>query len=151
MAVRNIRYQGDPLLRKKCKEVKCIDGRIRQILGDMMETLHQTGNGAALAANQVGILRRLVVIDYEGQRLKLVNPRIVESSGTQDCVEGCLSFPDLFGRTVRPMKVTVKALNENGEEITLEGEGEMAKCFCHELDHLDGRVFVDIVSEYIEE
>lgn len=151
MAVRKLRFEGDEILKKKCKEVTEVDDRVRQLLDDMMDTLHETENGAAMAANQVGILRRLVVIDYEGQCLKLVNPRIVESSGTQDCVEGCLSFPDLFGRTVRPMKVTVKALNENGEEITLEGEGEMAKCFCHELDHLDGRVFVDIVSEYIEE
>ncbi|WP_130862067.1 peptide deformylase [Bacilliculturomica massiliensis] len=151
MAVRNLRYDGDEILRKKCKEVTEVDDRVRQLLDDMMDTLHETENGAALAANQVGILRRLVVIDYEDQYLKLVNPRIVESSGTQDCVEGCLSFPDQFGRTVRPERVTVKALDENGKELTLTGEGEMAKCFCHEIDHLDGKVFIDIVTEFIEE
>ena len=151
MAVRNLRYDGDEILRKKCKEVTEVDDRVRQLLDDMMDTLHETENGAALAANQVGILRRLVVIDYEDQYLKLVNPRVVESSGTQDCVEGCLSFPDQFGRTVRPEKVTVKALDEDGKELTLTGEGEMAKCFCHEIDHLDGKVFIDIVTEFIEE
>jgi len=151
MAVRNLRYDGDEILRKKCKEVTKVDDRVRQLLDDMMDTLHETENGAALAANQVGILRRLVVIDYEDQYLKLVNPRIVESSGTQDCVEGCLSFPDQFGRTVRPERVTVKALDENGKELTLTGEGEMAKCFCHEIDHLDGKAFIDIVTEFIEE
>ncbi|GAA0796361.1 peptide deformylase [Faecalicatena orotica] len=143
MAVRNIRYQGDPLLRKKCKEVKCIDDRIRQILGDMMETLHQTGNGAALAANQVGILKRLVVIDYCGHTLKLVNPEIIGRSGVQECVEGCLSFPNRFVKTIRPEQVTIQALDENGGELILTGEGEMAKCFCHELEHLDGEIFLD--------
>lgn len=149
MAVRQLRYDGDEILRKKCKEVTAVDDRIRMYLEDMMDTLHETENGAALAANQVGILRRLVVIDYEDQYLKLVNPRIIESEGEQECVEGCLSFPEQFGRTIRPQKVVVKALNENGEEITLTGEGEMAKCFCHELEHLDGEVFLDKVTEFL--
>lgn len=149
MAVRQLRYDGDEILRKKCKEVTAVDDRIRMYLEDMMDTLHETENGAALAANQVGILRRLVVIDYEDQYLKLVNPWIIESEGEQECVEGCLSFPEQFGRTIRPQKVAVKALNENGEEITLTGEGEMAKCFCHELEHLDGEVFLDKVTEFL--
>lgn len=151
MAVRNIRRKGDEALRKKCKEVTEVNDRIRGLLDDMMDTLHATQNGAALAANQVGILKRLVVIDYHDTVLKLVNPRIVESSGTQECMEGCLSFPGVFGKTIRPQNVVVSALDENGSELTLEGEGEMAKCFCHELEHLDGTVFLDHALELYED
>lgn len=143
MAIRKLRYDGDPILRKQCREVENIDGRIRQILDDMMDTLHHTENGAALAANQVGILKRLVVIDYLDQTLKLINPQIIGSSGVQECIEGCLSFPNRFVKTIRPQRVTIQAVNENGEEIILTGEDEMAKCFCHELEHLDGVVFLD--------
>lgn len=150
MAIRSIRCNNDNALRKRCKKVIIIDDKIRQILNDMMDTLHHTENGAALAANQVGILRRLVVIDYCGYVLKLVNPQIIESSGVQECVEGCLSFPNCFARTIRPQKVTVQALNEYGKEIIVTGEGEMAKCFCHELEHLDGEVFLDKAIEMIE-
>ena len=103
-------------IRDRCKEVQEVDDRIREILDDMTETLHATPNGAAIAASQVGILKRLVVIDMGTGLMKLVNPVIVESVGEQDCVEGCLSFPDKFGRTVRPQAVVVKALNETGEE-----------------------------------
>jgi len=116
-------------------------------LDDMLDTLHHTENGAALAANQVGILKRLVVIDYYDNLLKLVNPQIMESSGTQICVEGCLSFPDRFVKTIRPQKVTVKALNEYGEEIIITGEDEMAKCLCHEIGHLNGEIFLDKAIE----
>lgn len=147
MAVRQLRYNNDSILRKKCKEVMQVDDKIRQILDDMMETLHHTENGAALAANQIGILRRLVVIDYCGYTLKLINPQIIESSGTQECIEGCLSFPNRIVKTIRPQRVTVRALNENGEEIEVTGEDEMAKCFCHELEHLDGQVFLDNAIE----
>lgn len=143
MAIRELRYDGDPILRKQCREVENIDGRIRQILNDMMDTLHHTENGAALAANQVGILKRLVVIDYLDHTLKLINPQIIGSSGLQECIEGCLSFPNRFVKTIRPQRVTIQAVNENGEEIILTGEDEMAKCFCHELEHLDGVVFLD--------
>ena len=151
MAVRNIRRKDDEALRKKCKEVTEVNDRIRGLLDDMMDTLHATPNGAALAANQVGILKRLVVIDYNDIVLKLVNPSIVESSGTQECIEGCLSFPGVFGKTIRPQSVTVRALDENGNDITLAGEGEMAKCFCHELEHLDGTVFLDHALELYED
>ena len=147
MAVLNMRYDGDEILRKKCKEVKEVDDRIREILNDMTDTLHATPNGAAIAANQVGILKRLVVIDMGTGLMKLVNPVIVEQTGEQDCIEGCLSFPEKYGRTIRPQTVIVKALDENGEEVTLTGIDEMAKCFCHELDHLDGVCFVDKVTE----
>lgn len=143
MAIRQIRYGEDEILRKRCKDVKVVDDRIRGMLDDMMETLHQTENGAALAANQVGILKRLVVVDYLDQQLKLVNPEIVERSGEREDSEGCLSFPGQYVKTVRPQRVTVRALDENGQEITLTGEDEMAKCFCHELEHLDGEVFLD--------
>lgn len=150
MAIRQIRCDDDPILKKKCKLVSNVDDKIRELLNDMMDTLHATENGAALAANQVGILKRLVVIDYEEYQLKLVNPFIIGQSGVQECIEGCLSFPNRFGKTIRPLTVTIQAFNENGEEIILTGHGEMAKCFCHELEHLDGEVFLDKVIEFVE-
>ena len=149
MAIRNLRYNDDPILRKACKEVKEIDDKIRQILDDMLETLHNTENGAAIAANQIGILKRLVVVDYCDYLLKLVNPKIIDTNGVQECIEGCLSFPNRFVKTLRPQKVTVQALDENGKEIIITCEGEMAKCFCHELEHLDGEVFLDKAIEEI--
>lgn len=149
MAIRTIRYNEDEVLRKKCKEVAEVNDRIKMYLDDMLDTLHNTDNGAAIAANQVGILRRLVVIDYCDTVLKLVNPVIIESSGTQECIEGCLSFPNRYMKTIRPQKVTVQALDETGQVITVDGEGEMAKCFCHELEHLDGKVFIDTAIEEV--
>lgn len=146
MALRALRINRDPILRKKCKEVEQTDEHIRKILEDMLETLHATSNGAAIAAPQVGILKRLVVIDMgevSGGVLKLVNPKIIEQEGEQLCEEGCLSFPDRWAYTMRPYRVKVQAQNEQGQEITLVGEGELAKCFCHEIDHLDGIVFLD--------
>lgn len=150
MAIRQLRYDDDEILRKRCKEVKHVDDRIRQILDDMMDTLHATDNGAALAANQVGILKRLVVIDYQDTYLKLVNPRIIEQNGTQECIEGCLSFPGRYVKTIRPQKVTVRGLNEKGETVEITGEAEMAKCFCHEIGHLDGEIFLDLAIEELE-
>ncbi len=150
MALRQLRYFDDEILRKKCKEVHVIDGKIRQLLDDMAETMYHTGNGAGLAASQVGILKRLVVIDMGDGLIKLVNPKIIGTSGVQECIEGCLSFPDRWGKTIRPQKVTVQALNENGEEIFVTGENDLAKCLCHEIDHLDGIVFLDRVFEFIE-
>lgn len=150
MAVRQLRLNNDVALRKQCKEVTIVNDRIRQQLNDMMDTLHATKTGAALAANQVGILRRLVVIDYGDYYLKLVNPKIIGQSGVQECIEACLSFPNIFGKTIRPQKVIIQALNEQGEEVILTGEGEMAKCFCHELEHLDGELFVDKVIEFVD-
>ncbi len=147
MAVRKLRYEQDAILRKRCKEVLAVDDKIRGYLDDMMDTLHHTENGAALAANQVGILKRLVVIDYCGHCLKLVNPVIIGSSGVQQCMEGCLSFPGVFVETIRPRKVTIEALDEFGRLIMVEGEDEMAKCFCHELEHLEGEIFLDRAIE----
>ena len=147
MAIRQMRYDGDEVLRKRCREVAEVDDRIRMYLNDMLDTLHATENGAALAANQVGILRRLVVIDYCDMVLKLVNPVIIEKSGKQECVEACLSFPGRCAKTIRPKKVKIRALNEFGEVIVVCGEDEMAKCFCHELEHLDGENFLDHAVE----
>lgn len=150
MALRQLRYFDDEILRKKCKEVHVIDGKTRQLLDDMAETMYHTGNGAGLAACQVGILKRLVVIDMGDGLIRLVNPKIIGTSGVQECIEGCLSFPDRWGKTIRPQKVTVQALNENGREIMLTGENDLAKCLCHEIDHLDGIVFLDKVFEFIK-
>jgi peptide deformylase len=150
MALRQLRYFDDEILRKKCKEVPVIDGKTRQLLDDMAETMYHTGNGAGLAACQVGILKRLVVIDMGDGLIRLVNPKIIGTSGVQECIEGCLSFPDRWGKTIRPQKVTVQALNENGREIMLTGENDLAKCLCHEIDHLDGIVFLDKVFEFIK-
>lgn len=150
MAIRQLRYNDDPILRKRCREVENIDDRIRLILDDMLDTLQHTPNGAAIAACQVGILKRLVVIDMGTGILKLINPKIIGQSGVQECMEGCLSFPNKFGKTIRPQKVTIQALDENGNEIILTGEDEMAKCFCHEIEHLDGEVFIDKVIEFVD-
>lgn len=150
MALRQIRLSDDEILRKKSRVVEVVDDRIRQILNDMADTMYNTENGAGLAAPQVGILKRLVVIDMGQGLIKLVNPKIISEEGTQEVVEGCLSAPGTWGKLTRPAKVTIQALNENGEEITLTGTGDLAKCFCHEIDHLDGVLFTDLVTEYIK-
>jgi len=149
MALREIRLFNDEILRKKSKEVEIVDDRIRQILNDMAETMYSTENGGGLAGPQVGILKRLVVIDMGQGLIKLVNPKIINREGTQEVIEGCLSIPNKFGKLIRPAKVTVQALNENGDEIILTGTGDLAKCFCHEIDHLEGILFTDFVTEYI--
>ena len=145
MALRAIRINNDPILKRPCREVPQVDDRVRQLLDDMLETLHATANGAAIAAPQVGILRRLIVIDMgelSGGPLKLVNPRIIFQEGQQECEEeGCLSFPDCWLTTVRPQRVIVEAMNEEGKTILLTGSGPLAQCFSHEIDHLDGVTF----------
>lgn len=156
MATREIRKNGDEILRKKSKIVENIDDRIRELLDDMVETMHEY-NGVGLSAVQVGILKRLVVIDlYDGKEpLKLVNPEIVKQKGTQEVEEGCLSFPNQFAKVIRPMEVTVKAQNENGKNITIKGKELLAQALAHEIDHLNGNLFVDIMEEgtleYIDE
>ncbi len=149
MAIRQIRTVEDEVLRKKCRPVEEVNDQIRQLLDDMAETMYHTGNGAGLAAPQVGILKRLVVIDMGDGLIKLVNPVIISQEGSQEVIEGCLSIPGVAGRLIRPAKVTIEALNENGEKVGYAGTGELAKCFCHELDHLDGILFTDKVTEYI--
>ncbi|MBU3213884.1 peptide deformylase [Clostridium estertheticum] len=150
MALRQIRFFDDEILRKKSRIVELVDDKIRQILNDMAETMYNTENGGGLAGPQVGILKRLVVIDMGQGLIKLVNPRIIKHEGIQEVIEGCLSIPNTFGKLKRPAKVTVKALNENGDEIILTGTGDLAKCFCHEIDHLEGILFTDLVTEYIK-
>lgn len=149
MALRQIVLFDAEILRKKSKEVEVVDEKIRQILDDMAETMYNAGNGAGLAAPQVGILKKLVVIDMGDGLIKLINPKIIRQEGKQKVIEGCLSFPNIFGRLTRPAKVTVQALNENGEEIILKGTGDLAKCICHEIDHLEGILFTDLVTEYL--
>lgn len=150
MALRQIRLFGDEILRKKSREVEVIDEKIRQILDDMAETMYNEENGGGLAAPQIGILKRLVVIDMGQGLIKLVNPKIISKEGTQEVIEGCLSNPNVFGKLIRPKIVRVQALNEKGEEIILTGKGDLAKCFCHEIDHLEGTLFTDFVTEYIK-
>ncbi|KYH29602.1 MULTISPECIES: peptide deformylase [Clostridium] len=149
MALRQIRHFGDEILRKKSKTVEVVDDKIRQILNDMADTMYATENGGGLAAPQIGILKRLVVIDMGQGLIKLVNPKIIKQEGTQEVIEGCLSLPNVWGKLKRPAKVTVQALNENGEEIILTATGDLAKCFCHEIDHLEGILFTDLVTEYV--
>ncbi|AZV56350.1 peptide deformylase [Clostridium sp. AWRP] len=150
MALRNIRTLGDEILRKKCRAVEKVDDRILTLLKDMADTLHNTENGAAIAAPQVGVLRRAVVIDMGEGIIYLVNPEIIEEEGSQEVIEGCLSIPNKWGKLIRPAKVKVKALNEKGEEFTITGEGDLAKCLCHEIEHLDGILFIDKVTEFIK-
>ena len=149
MAIRQIRVLGDDVLRKKCKEVKEMTERTSQLIDDMIETLYDA-NGVGLAAPQVGILKRIVVIDTTGQDLiVLINPRIIESDGEQTGYEGCLSIPGKSGIVTRPNYVKVAALDRNMNPIELEGTELLARAFCHELDHLDGHLYVDKVEGHL--
>jgi peptide deformylase len=150
MALRNIRKLGDELLRKRSREVDGVNQRILTLLDDMVETMN-SADGVGLAAPQVGILKRVVVIDVGEGVIKLINPEIIEAEGSQYDVEGCLSVPGEQGEVERPNKVKVKALNENGEEITIQGEGLLARALCHEIDHLDGILFVDKATKLEKE
>lgn len=144
MAIRNVVKEGDDVLRKKARPVIEFNKRLHELLDDMAETMYAT-NGVGLAANQVGILRRVVVIDVGEGLIELVNPEIVSKSGNQQEVEGCLSSPGEYGITDRPMKVKVEAFDRFGNEVSYEGEALLARAFCHELDHLDGVLFKDNV------
>ena len=147
MALRNVRLDGDEILRKKSREVEKIDDRILTLLDDMAETMYEK-EGVGLAAPQIGILKRLVVIDVDDENLyKMINPRIIDFSGKDIAEEGCLSVPDRRGDVVRPSKVTVEYTDINGELKVLEGEGLLARCICHELDHLDGILFTDKIKK----
>ena len=158
MALLNIIKKGDDTLRKVCRPVEKISPRILTLLDDMRETLIDS-EGVGLAAPQIGVLRRiaLVIDTNDNDKLyELINPEIIEREGEQEEMEGCLSVPGEWGYTHRPMKVTVKALDRNGNEFTVTGEGLTARCFCHEIDHLDGKLFVDeavrmLTKEEIEE
>jgi len=149
MAIRNIRELGDDILRKKCRNVDVIDDRILVLLEDMADTLYDS-NGVGLAAPQVGVLKRIALIDIGDGLIELINPEIVSTSGEQNDKEGCLSVPGKWGYVSRPNKVKVRALDRNGNEFEIEGKELLARAFCHEIDHLDGVLFVDKVSEYVE-
>ena len=141
MALRNIRKYGDDILRKKSKKVDVINNRIITLLKDMEETLYEE-DGIGLAAPQVGVLKRAIVVDIGEGIYKLINPEIIYSEGSYIDKEGCLSIPGVQGEVKRPNKVKVKALNEKGEEIIVEGENLLARAFCHEIDHLNGILFI---------
>jgi peptide deformylase len=146
MALRTIRIDGDELLRKKSREVKEFNDRIKILVQDMIETMYHA-NGVGLAAPQIGILRRLAVIDVGDGPIVLINPKIISKEGSQIDEEGCLSVPGIQGMVERPMKVKVEAFNENGDKFLLEGEELLARAICHELDHLDGILFTDKTME----
>ena len=155
MATRNIVTKEEPLLYKKSRPVKSFDARLHQLLDDMAETLFASG-GVGLAAPQVGVLRRAVLVietnvpeGEDEQLIELINPEIIESSGEQYGAEGCLSFPDEYGLVRRPMDVTVRAQDRNGEFFTVSGTGLTARCFGHEIDHLDGVVFTTLCERML--
>ena len=145
MAVREIRTMGDEVLTKACKEVKMMTPRTRVLIEDMIDTMYEA-MGVGLAAPQVGILKRIVVIDVGEGPIVLINPVILETSGEQTGDEGCLSVPGKAGQVTRPNYVKVKALNEDMEEVIYEGEELLARAFCHEIDHLDGHLYVEKVE-----
>ncbi|MCI8453303.1 MAG: peptide deformylase [Lachnospiraceae bacterium] len=146
MAIRQIRIIGDEILSKECKPVREMNGRTRELIADMFDTMYD-GNGCGLAAPQVGIRKQIVVMDVDdGNRYVMINPTIVKQSGTQTGPEGCLSVPGKNGEVTRANYVKVKALNENMEEYMLEGEGLLARCILHECDHLSGKLYVEKVE-----
>lgn len=145
MALRTIRTEGDSVLTKKCRPVEEMTPRLKELVEDMLDTMYEN-NGVGLAAPQVGILKRIVVIDVGDGPLVLINPEILETSGEQTGDEGCLSVPGMSGQVTRPNYVKVKALTEDMEEVEYEGEELLARAFCHEIDHLDGKLYTDLVE-----
>ena len=153
MAIRQVRTIGDDILRKECKPVKEITPRIAELIEDMFETMYEA-NGVGLAAPQVGILRRVVVlldVNKEPEEMvELVNPEVIEQKGSERVVEGCLSVPGVYGYVTRPTWAKIRAQDRNGNWFEREGEGIVAQCFCHETEHLDGHLFTEKVEEYID-
>ena len=146
MALRNIRIQGDPILTKKCRKIEKMTPKIQELIQYMFDTMYDA-YGVGLAAPQVGILKQVVVIDTTGEDPHvLINPEIIETSGSQTGDEGCLSLPGMSGTVTRPNYVKVKALNENMEEIILEGTELLARAICHETDHLHGKMYTELVE-----
>lgn len=150
MGLRKIMTVKEPCLHKVCRPVEKFDGKLHRLLDDMKETLAEA-NGVGLAAPQVGILRRVVVVDTGEEMLELVNPELLETSGEQVGSEGCLSVPGKYGIVKRPNYAKVRAYDRDGNEFEVEGEELMARCFCHELDHLDGIVYTEIMERYLTE
>ncbi len=149
MAIRNIVKYGDEVLTKKCRKVEVFDERLASLIDDLFDTLYESG-GVGLAAPQVGVLKRVVVIDIGEDPLELVNPEIIETSGEQYDAEGCLSYPGQYGMVRRPYKVKIKAQDRHGDWYEYEGEELLARAFCHETDHLDGNMFMRMVDEWLE-
>ena len=155
MAIRNLRYEGDEILKKKSREVEVIDDKIQVLIDDMIETMHKY-NGVGLAAVQVGILKKVVVIDLydDNGPIVLINPVILKTKGEQEVDEGCLSFPNEFAKVIRPAEVTAEYTDRNGKRIKVKAKELLAQAICHEVDHLNGEVFIDKIVpgtlEYIE-
>ena len=155
MAIRNIRKEGDEILKKKSREVEVIDDKVRELIEDMVETMHKY-DGVGLAAVQVGILKQIIVIDIYDENtpiVKLINPKIIKTKGAREVDEGCLSYPNKFAKVKRPVEVTVEGLNEKGEKVKIKAVELLAQALCHEIDHLNGIAFVDVMEpgtlEYI--
>lgn len=149
MAIRQMRFRDDEILYKRCKEVKKFDEKLGILLDDMYDTMTKA-EGVGLAAPQVGIIKRAVVIDVGNGRIELINPEIIETSGRQIGSEGCLSFPGVYGEVERPNYVKVKAQDRYGKWFVIEGEELLARALCHECDHLDGHVFTELVEKYLK-
>ena len=150
MALRKIALQGEECLTKVCRPVTEFNDRLHTLLDDMAETLEEAG-GVGLAAPQVGILRRVVVVDTGEEMLELVNPELLETSGEQEGAEGCLSVPGKYGLVKRPMVAKVRAQDRDGNWFEVEGEELIARCFCHEIDHLDGIVYTEVMERFLTE
>jgi len=150
MAIRNIVKLGDDILAKKCREVTVFDDRLHELLNDMIETL-QAANGVGLAAPQVGMLKRVAIVDTGEQIIEFINPEIVSQSGEQTDYEGCLSYPGKYGLVTRPNVVTVRACDRYGKKFEVTGEELMARAFCHEVEHLDGHMYIEKVTEWLED
>ena len=150
MGIRKIMTVKEPCLHKVCRPVEKFDGKLHKLLDDMKETLLDA-NGVGLAAPQVGILRRVVVVDTGEEMLELVNPELLETSGEQEGAEGCLSVPGNYGLVKRPMVAKVRAQDRDGNWFEVEGEELIARCFCHEIDHLDGIVYTEVMERFLTE
>ena len=150
MALRQIRIQGDAILEKKCREITEMTPRIKELIEDMLDTMYDA-NGVGLAGPQVGVLKRIAVIDIGEGPVVLINPVIEQADGEQTGDEGCLSLPGKAGQVTRPNHVVVRALNENMEEYIIEGEELMARVLCHEIDHLDGHMYTELVEGQVHD
>ena len=149
MSIRLIRKSDEDILRKKSRQVLAIDDRIITLLDDLADTMH-SANGLGLAAVQVGVLRRVAVVDTGDALVELINPVIVKTEGGEVGLEGCLSFPGKYGEVERPTKVWVQSLDRKGKKKEYYGEDLVARAFCHEIDHMDGNLFVDLVSKFVD-
>src|SRR5690554_1343870 len=149
MAIRKIRREGDPILRKKSRKIDKIDERIKILVNDMLDTMYNS-EGVGLAAPQVGILKRIIVVDIGEGPITIINPEIISQEGKQEEVEGCLSIPGKAGIVIRPDTIIVKGIDIKGNDIQIEGKGFLARALSHEVDHLDGILFIDKVVEYVD-